>query len=842
MSDPALVPFQFDSDTEHPLGQHLDDLSYDGTIPDEDIYDAINDETFGVETSLISAEDSDLADFAIRTANLALDDSPTTSSKPPDPSLIPIPQMGSDHCLHFVSSTASERHIGADSNKPVRDRMFYDRSKNANSSYADIDLSPSIWGTGTFNGINSLLDIYKGQQTFSHPMYESSNFNISSKSKSSRTDKKSPSPLTNLWPQFAHERTFPAMFGSDLESKFLREAISDSDDVVAQCASPTPISANDLERKLLQESMRNSLIEHGQKQKELSIQCQQQEKDILVSSVLSSPLSQQMTPQILNQPIFPPRTDYPPNWQQQLQHPFPLQSPGMPPPHFLIPPGMPSLQFPSVFNPMAFLQHPPPPDIARRMALHAAASTTAALQSGRQSVVTPHLVGAPILQRPPSQTMNQTPLHHLPNSPTIHSQQAMLAMVPASLHPRIEKQTKKSSLALPSGKTIADFALDPYAGLLSTKEREWLIKIHLIQCLGTGDPMTDDYYYAVWKQRNSLKKAPETWQKDARPPRYYSFDATFPSRDYIAPSFAGALGRPTHSSSCQPRQILSVHYDAEDDLIVDFAGNTKQTAATRQRRLRLILMKIEKAALALIDCRDIRRKLRFFEETAITEYIDKHEIVDRVERFAENISFINTCIFVPNQIPIVMLIQKGRQSVYDWLQFLCTKDERRQQGDNDKFIKYVCMVLETMDRWGKRIFDEESVQSFATDFCTLFTQITSRDELLSVLRSTNFGHSVINDSRLIQTMFFSLLTALIQICDSTNSILTLQQIEGSGSIYFFLFLMPASNCEVLPESTNNLSFSGVINWNFIKCWLNEQKMDGNRFVEGSVAQKICQAC
>ena len=73
----------------------------------------------------------------------------------------------------------------------------------------------------------------------------------------------------------------------------------------------------------------------------------------------------------------------------------------------------------------------------------------------------------------------------------------MLAMVPASLHPRIEKQTKKSSLALPSGKTIADFALDPYAGLLSTKEREWLIKIHLIQCLGTGDPMTDDYYYAV---------------------------------------------------------------------------------------------------------------------------------------------------------------------------------------------------------------------------------------------------------------------------------------------------------------------------------------------------------
>lgn len=50
---------------------------------------------------------------------------------------------------------------------------------------------------------------------------------------------------------------------------------------------------------------------------------------------------------------------------------------------------------------------------------------------------------------------------------------------------------------LPSTKTISDFAFDPYAGLMSKKEREWLIKIQLIQCLGTGDPWDDDYYYSV---------------------------------------------------------------------------------------------------------------------------------------------------------------------------------------------------------------------------------------------------------------------------------------------------------------------------------------------------------
>lgn len=50
---------------------------------------------------------------------------------------------------------------------------------------------------------------------------------------------------------------------------------------------------------------------------------------------------------------------------------------------------------------------------------------------------------------------------------------------------------------LPSIKTISDFAFDPYAGFMSKKEREWLIKIQLLQCQGTGNPYDDDYYYTV---------------------------------------------------------------------------------------------------------------------------------------------------------------------------------------------------------------------------------------------------------------------------------------------------------------------------------------------------------
>ena len=37
---------------------------------------------------------------------------------------------------------------------------------------------------------------------------------------------------------------------------------------------------------------------------------------------------------------------------------------------------------------------------------------------------------------------------------------------------------------------------DPYSGLMTQKEKDWIIKIQLIQ-LQTDNPYLDDYYYTV---------------------------------------------------------------------------------------------------------------------------------------------------------------------------------------------------------------------------------------------------------------------------------------------------------------------------------------------------------
>lgn len=117
-----------------------------------------------------------------------------------------------------------------------------------------------------------------------------------------------------------------------------------------------------------------------------------------------------------------------------------------------------------------------------------------------------------------------------------------------------------------------------------------------------------------------LAKAPLEWRVKIQP-RYYNFDNTYPSERYVAPAFIGSLGRPTHSSTSKnfyrvfrspsynpfagfPRQIIELQSDSIDE---DTESTTGKSIIS-QKKLRAILLRIENAALSLLECRDVLYK------------------------------------------------------------------------------------------------------------------------------------------------------------------------------------------------------------------------------------------
>uniref|UniRef100_A0A0R3PT61 PAT1 domain-containing protein n=1 Tax=Angiostrongylus costaricensis TaxID=334426 RepID=A0A0R3PT61_ANGCS len=177
---------------------------------------------------------------------------------------------------------------------------------------------------------------------------------------------------------------------------------------------------------------------------------------------------------------------------------------------------------------------------------------------------------------------------------------------------------------MPSGRTIEDLAFDQFAGYMSCKEREWLVKIQVLQCQGNGLPCDDDYYYTHWREKQIARSSKSKLVNSApnmsteEPKREHElrlrrvngsrtqFDITKEPKELVPLNvkFAGSLGLPSRSSASNPRHLISVEPSVE---------NADEDAAQRvgkQRKLRTLLLRLESALSLLIECEDIRVRLR----------------------------------------------------------------------------------------------------------------------------------------------------------------------------------------------------------------------------------------
>lgn len=133
---------------------------------------------------------------------------------------------------------------------------------------------------------------------------------------------------------------------------------------------------------------------------------------------------------------------------------------------------------------------------------------------------------------------------------------------------------------------------------MTAKEKEWVLKIQLIQ-LQSSDPSNDDYYYQKFMQK---KLSSERQAIEAKSTSLLLLPhITHENREYKPVEFAGTLGKLSVQSISAPRKILEAKVVADSDKDAErFSG--------REAKKRQVLITIEKLYSIVLQMEELERK------------------------------------------------------------------------------------------------------------------------------------------------------------------------------------------------------------------------------------------
>ncbi|NXP55904.1 PATL2 protein, partial [Heliornis fulica] len=144
---------------------------------------------------------------------------------------------------------------------------------------------------------------------------------------------------------------------------------------------------------------------------------------------------------------------------------------------------------------------------------------------------------------------------------------------------------------------------DPYAGLMISKEKDWVVKVEMIQL--QSENMDDDYYYQTYYHRLEHKQAEEELlggRNKQEPPKLVTPFIQKAETYNSVVRIAGSLGQVAVSTCYSPRRAI----DAVHHALVEEVGDGSH-------RLRA-LHRIEKLFLQLLEVEEMQRKMCLAQE------------------------------------------------------------------------------------------------------------------------------------------------------------------------------------------------------------------------------------
>ncbi|KFQ34553.1 Protein PAT1 2, partial [Mesitornis unicolor] len=191
-------------------------------------------------------------------------------------------------------------------------------------------------------------------------------------------------------------------------------------------------------------------------------------------------------------------------------------------------------------------------------------------------------------------------------------------------HQRIltQRQQQGGQVQSMSPKKLWSPKVDPYAELMTSKEKDWVIKVEMIQL--QSENMDDDYYYQTYYHRLERKQAEEELlgrRNKQEPPKLVTpFIQKVETYDSVV-RIAGSLGQVAVSTCYSPRRAIDAVHHAlvEEVAAVSGAGCnccaflSHPLKAAGSHRLRA-LHRIEKLFLQLLEVEEMQRKMSLVPE------------------------------------------------------------------------------------------------------------------------------------------------------------------------------------------------------------------------------------
>ncbi|XP_008551370.1 protein PAT1 homolog 1 [Microplitis demolitor] len=311
---------------------------------------------------------------------------------------------------------------------------------------------------------------------------------------------------------------------------------------------------------------------------------------------------------------------------------------------------------------------------------------------------------------------------------------------------------------------------DEYAGMMSNREKQWLTNIQLMQH-NTNQPYFDDYYYTVFCDRQNKKNNENSDnhkdKKQNNKNGYRDRDNKDQSQHiltkvvYTPTQFENSLGKLQCGSVTAPRKIIDMDVVPNSDPQQNQQAQQKDMKKARQR-----LLEIERLYTVQLKLEDVNNPLALLaEQQALQQQQQQQQETDQEteskpvkKTAAELINIMLTSILQllrEDKLSSILSIRKGKTLLLRFLPFLSVTEYTQQLGEfwvgfirglaviSRRDANYLVRFFPEFHRWIETIDDFYILLRLAKGFLESVNQPNKNNNSLALAVTNKFGVSVL---------------------------------------------------------------------------------------------------